>query len=392
MLTLLHGWLLAEPSSSNDVVSCAILEGRANVLDRRSSTSNASSSSSSAASCSSLPAGAPCSAYFETLDSQRSLFRPCKPITGERCKAAGGAPLPCGIAAQLPRLRELRRSLAREIAALRARSGVGVGVLSTAAPSAQQHQQLAREAAVVALGETFELAIARDAEAPAAVYEAAYAVLLRRASPHGWADGPHGAAELGAQLPLDEAAGLEVVLRAALRRVRSLANHSSFSSPSSSSSAVVAASSSSSSSSVAPVGAAASTGDEEATLLGTILERGYFRRASGGAPVLGGGFNAVGKILGFHDTSGGDGDGGSVGADGGGRGGTAEADEATEAATQAGAASEPAEAAEWAPRLRALGANVIALNVYLHLLQVLTPPSHTTTTTTTMHARASARP
>ena len=91
MLTLLVARKLAQPSSSADAgldVSCAILEGRANVLDRRSNTSSASTS------CSSLPAGAPCSAYFETVDVQRSLFRPCKAITGERCKAAGGAALP----------------------------------------------------------------------------------------------------------------------------------------------------------------------------------------------------------------------------------------------------------------------------------------------------------
>lgn len=117
----------------------------------------------------------------------------------------------CDIASGLAHLTSLRSALAQRVSLLlRARA-----MESITPPSRRLTVAASLTDAAVAVGELFELAIARDAALATDAVEAMlrYQLVSRGASPHGWADGTASLQELAARLPYDELEGAISVLR-----------------------------------------------------------------------------------------------------------------------------------------------------------------------------------
>ena len=137
---------------------------------------------------------AACHRYF-MVDAPKQVFTPCR-VSHNQC--LGGTPLlGCGIEAGLARLADLRTRLQLRSAHLQ----------NYSAPALL-------EEATIAMSATFEAAIQSDAAVSADAMEAMlrYQVETRRASKHGWADGPFSLRQIGEQIVYNEIASMETIL------------------------------------------------------------------------------------------------------------------------------------------------------------------------------------
>ena len=154
--------------------------------------------------CRDLTGHSACHAFYETDTAGKAFSRCVVDHATGRCGAAIDAVAqPCSVEATLARCRTLANELRAHAEALR-RSG--------------RHAYF--EEATVSAAEVFELAILQDDALPVRTSESVLASVLARADPFGWVDPPQTAEDVATQLPIDEAAGLESVLVAAIAEAR----------------------------------------------------------------------------------------------------------------------------------------------------------------------------